>query len=874
MRRPVAVVAVGVVTFGIALGGAWAVAYNVAGDEDAAAEPPVAPEAADAPALETIPILAPVGVEMAGPPAATATVTATPGALGPYAGVAEVAPPASEPDSEAEDAALADNAGPRELTRDEQIAIAASIPAGAAATTPAFVDPCAGAAPGEGSGDESCVGDASTVRMAIVSAQPTWAIIMSDPLRLDGTYTGWRRCEFPDGDGLPVVIVTNNPTSSVALTVRARDAAPGDPGAIALLANTSAPDDPERMRWESAGSYPVNWWANVQHCARIDQDFERGVTYSVVASVTGIIGDDARSAPSWFTGADGRARPPVTWSFDGDTRLTAVVPTRSGVTESAIVVALDMSNPEVPHRCRDYEPVAGTFDVGADLLSYGSGVSNVPPEVVDADDYPYLPAYDRRYSFDLHLEEGTAYVVCVLWTSQPRSFTPTRIHEREEWAVHTPDRLRVEMLIRGADLAGPVDEGSVRIHARDGVTGASVPDERGGICAGSTPPTDLAAGTNAYTEPQSICRSGGHTDGIPRSVVVETRWLDADPYRAVIPLDPTGSPRRETFRVGLTRSRTLCGSSPFGAGDCSHDDLGSLLVEVVYTDGPVSPADEWLVTPLGPWEYAAEPPTRPVEPQVDMFLTDTLEYQSGVVPVAGTTDQLEMRLVPDRDVFVRVFHDATDVASICLHEGAPLEVTGIAPANAPTAIVIGGLCARTPYSLALELTDAEGNRVVYSDSRSGIAGARPWGRSYSQTYGYVARYSSSLWIDTLAYDDMYLRPEAVSVAGSSLGYDRDIDETQRAAYGCESRGTLFQRARHNGRFGETVEVVVDLEATMLVAGRSSCLWTGTGAVPIARATTTIEVPVVALLDGTEEIVATADGLSARLVLREVTLEVG
>ncbi|MDZ4827885.1 MAG: hypothetical protein SGJ13_15700, partial [Actinomycetota bacterium] len=85
MRR-VAVVAVGVAMFGLALGGAWAVAYNIAGDEDASTETAVEPEAAAASALETVPILAPVGVEIAGPPAAAAAVTATPGALGPYAG--------------------------------------------------------------------------------------------------------------------------------------------------------------------------------------------------------------------------------------------------------------------------------------------------------------------------------------------------------------------------------------------------------------------------------------------------------------------------------------------------------------------------------------------------------------------------------------------------------------------------------------------------------------------------------------------------------------------------------------------------------------------------------------------------------------------
>jgi len=107
-------------------------------------------------------------------------------------------------------------------------------------------------------------------------------------------------------------------------------------------------------------------------------------------------------------------------------------------------------------------------------------------------------------------------------------------------------------------------------------------------------------------------------------------------------------------------------------------------------------------------------------------------------------------------------------------------------------------------------------------------------------------------LDTLAYDNMYLRPETVSVDGLSLGYDRDIDETQRAASGCEARGTLFQRARHHGRFGETVEVTIDLEAMMLAAGRSPCLWTGTGDVPVARGTTTVEIPVVALLDGTED----------------------
>ena len=131
-----------------------------------------------------------------------------------------------------------------------------------------------------------------------------------------------------------------------------------------------------------------------------------------------------------------------------------------------------------------------------------------------------------------------------------------------------------------------------------------------------------------------------------------------------------------------------------------------------------------------------------------------------------------------------------------------------------------------------------------------------------------------MWIDALPFDHMWLRTNAVQVDTESLGYFYDVDDVQRGAHGCEARGTQFQRARHRGHFGETIPVHIDLEATMLRSG-SDCVWTGRGEPPFHQASTSVEVPISALQDGNEDIVAdSGTGLVVRLQLRGVSITVG
>lgn len=882
-----ATVGVAVAVFAASLGAAYGVSGTFAGD-GAAEGPGVAAgdlarsDDTSAPEGVPIPVLAPVAVDVA--PAAIVTAAGAGGVVGrggrgaplsPVVG-AVLSPPDDpgdypvggvEPPPDSSGGETTDGDDPSGASTDGIVPL------------DGFVDPCAGPAPGEGADDPDCEGVGGTVLAAIRAPEPMWAMTLHGVRDDSPADSPWRRCDFPAGDGVTVVVLTNNPADRVTL----RTGLEGESDARAATIEVEPTGGDEVGLWDSRETYPEQFYDNVQHCTRVAEP-SRGERRWVVAEVEGV-GGAAVADLVWIDGRDERERPPVRLSYDGISDVQVTVPVRSGAGERSQVAALRASGADGARSCGELEAAPDVLEALANdgRVREIAAALSTPIDVDDDDDGPYLPVYDAvQQHRRIRLDEGETYRICIRWSAQRRSFDAARVTEREEWIVRAPDRLRVEIRILGFELAQRIDPSSVTVAVRDGsdlLMGD--PSDPSRSCVAWLPEESLRAGRYGI-EPVHLCGSGGHVGAMPELVDLWARWGDADPNRVRIPIDlhPASGPRNEVYRVGLTAAQRLCGVSPFGSGcgDAVHDDLGAVLVEVAYTDGPVNGAYHWRATTAGAWAHDDDPePERPERPQIDLFYDvhdSGASFRSMVTPTPGRTDALDVRFVADRDVTARAFVEADPPGSTpCVTRGAG-EVSGSARDGVERVLRITDLCARTQYSVVLELVDADGNRSIFTGSPGRHPGGTFWPGWQSRTLGWETDFDVGIRIAALHYDRMLITPRRTTLDGDDLGYRYEVFSEEERVEGCRARGMQFDRTGRKGWYGETVVLDVEWEAGWRESG-TGCVWVGGDDPPPERATATVEIPITALADGREEItIEGTGGFTLQVVLHNVRVAAG
>lgn len=897
LRRNWATAGITIAVFAASLGAAYGVSDTFAGDEAAegprlAAGDVARADDASPPEGVPIPVLAPVAVDIA--PADIVTAAGAEGVVRRGGGaplspvVGAVLSPPDDPDDYpvAGDEPAPGSPGVTTGDGDGNGGDGGADPGGTATDERAtdgiipldgFVDPCAGPAPGEGSGDPECEGVGGTVLAAIRAPEPMWAMTLRGVRDDSPADSPWRRCDFPPGDGVTVVVLTNNPADRVTL----RTGLEGEPAGRATTVDVAPTSGDEIRLWDSRETYPEQFYDNVQHCTRVPEP-SRGERRWVVAEIEGV-GGAAVADLVWIDGRDERGRPPVRLSYEGISDVQVSVPVRSSAGERSQVVALRASGADGPRSCGELEGAPDALDAlraGGRVREMNASLST--PADVD-DDGPFLPVYDAVQQHGrFRLDEGEIYRICIRWTAQRRSFDPARVTEREEWIVRAPDRLRVEIRILGFELAQRIDASSVTVGVRNGSDPyISDPSSPSRSCVAWLPEEALRPGRYGI-EPVHLCGSGGHVGAMPELVDLWARWGDADPNRVRIPIDlhPARGPRNEVYRVGLTATQRLCGVSPFGSGcgDEVRDDLGAVLVEVVYTDGAINGAYRWRGTTAGAWSHDdGSEPERPEQPQIDLFydVDDSgARSRSKVTPTPGRTDALDVRFVADRDVTARAFVETDSSGSApCTTRGAG-EVSGPARGGAETVLRLTDLCARQQYSVVLELVDSDGHRSVFTGNPGRHPGGTFWPAAQARTHGWEADFDVGIRIAALHYDRMLITPRRTTLDGDDLGYRYDVFSEDERVEGCRARGTQFDRSGRKGWYGETVVLDVEWEAGWRESG-TGCVWVGGDDPPPERAAATVEIPITALADGREEItIEGTGGFTLQVVLRNVRLAAG
>ncbi len=684
------------------------------------------------------------------------------------------------------------------------------VPSGDDVGVGVFVDPCAGDSPAEARDDAECAEGVGSTVLAIRAPAAMETVLFLDPAHIDAANPGWRRCDYPSGDGIPAVVLTNNPVDEGFVSFH-------DVYDIAAtrdqfdLAPTS---EAERRRWESTPTYPEDWWEGPQHCLRVPLAGAPGTQWSITAWTDGIGGDDFDN--SGWTIPDSRTRPPVSIRFDGANHVRVIAPVQSNgmtVAASAIPFGPAGSGSCATHETNETEATAET-----------SSERRVhPAERLDADtlaspDYPYLPAYNAMKQVVLELDEGTYYHLCVRWYRQAASFDSAGIVDREAYFIATPDRRRATFRVVGHEFVRAVgpDRVSVAVVEPDRSSPLQLASSGSwtGACSASLPNGVSYRGGSrtVLAEPLALCSTEGHVDDllVYPEVDIVTSVRDGASQRVRIPLDlKSEGTRSELYRIPLSGERRLCGTGPFSGGcGANRDDFGAITLEVVYSegrrtgqyDGFVGAPTEWT----GPASERPEPGPDVQLDHFDDYVTDASGNIVGIaartftMPVTDRTDALELVLVADRNADVHVQVHPAPERELCLTSGDG-SATGRAFARTRSPIVITGLCARTHYRLEVTMT-ADNGRVT----RFGPEATSGW--NYAQTYGWQAEWGVHARILEYPGSD-----DIAMLHGDVLVDARPIDLREAGPNDGENHNLCFagrlrsiHRNGHRGFYGDAV----------------------------------------------------------------------
>ena len=673
-----------------------------------------------------------------------------------------------------------------------------------------FVDPCAGESPDDASAEGECADGVSSTVLAIRSPATMAVTMLIDPAHVDASHPGWRRCDYPSGEGVPAVIVTNNPIDTGFVTYHQVYDVAATRGRFDLEPTSEA----EIRRWERLGVYPANWWEETQHCVRVPIDGARGTQWSITTHVEGIGGEGFDSASS--TVSDDRMRPPVSIAFDGANHLRVVAPVHSnGMFVSASAIEF---GPSGTGTCATHETS------GTEAAAESASDRRVFPEerldadYLAADDYPYLPAYDALKQLVLELDEGASYHICLKWLRQDASFDDPAVVEREAYFVSMPDRRRATFRVVGHEFVRPTNADSIgfRIVAPDSTTPffLEVSNPETEACLTNLPDGSSYRGgsRSVLATPTVVCATGGHVDDLLPypEVDVLTQVRGADAQRVRIPLDlKSDGARSELYRIPLTRARRLCGSGPFGGGcEGTNDDFGAITLEVAYDEGRRNDLYDGFAGPAMAWTGPA--PTRPEpsdEVQLDQF-DDVVTNAAGefvgiqprtyAVPVEGRTDAIEVHLRADRNATASVEAVPFVGRELCLRSG---DGTGSGPviARLDSVVRINGLCARTLYYLRIELIDEDGRATVFEPF-----GTSGWNTAI--TYGWQAEWSIN------AYIESYPGADNIAMLEGNVFIDaRPVDLRTEGVSPSETHNRCFNgrnryvhRGGHRGFYGDEV----------------------------------------------------------------------
>ncbi|MGQ0805501.1 MAG: hypothetical protein ACT4PI_16785 [Actinomycetota bacterium] len=688
-----------------------------------------------------------------------------------------------------------------------------------------FYDECAGTEPGaplpEGCPEPSVGG---TV-LALTDPYPQYVLFAPH-----AGGTGWAtRCPSgPLAEGeLPSVAVTINPgTLRLEYWPRAEGTAgwsfPDDPSVITTIDRTTASEsDPEHRLWAGwfeDGTLNSDYEHRLQYCLTLS-DLREGQTYQFRVSSTDIFGSSATWTGSFglYAPATPRDRPPVTITPVDDTRVAVRVPIRSGINEHAIVHAVPRSGPDAG-TCADME--AGGLDAFGPPRGTRAATettTDISDDELDAEGYPWAPVYDEVYEKQLSLDEGTTSAVCIWWQTGPRrSFDPSRITEREEHLVTTPNRYRFRATIERLTFTRPV--------GADGVAIDILRPGGGRLCTAQVPAEEVTLGDveEVVVEPHDVfcdLTGNGDTAAIGDALDVRVTGPVGEQVTSRIdvsarPCGPDGAVRvctpehTDWYRLnipGEVASRTLCG----GVGDVSceptrHRSAGLALVRVDLVDGPdAGGRDDYDFSAPAPFTGDDTVPEPPPYPQLD-------DFTSGVEP--SDRDSLTVTANLDRPATVRAFvYAEPGDPTPCLLPGATGSVTS-ATMSPSHFLVFDGLCAAHLYSVALEMTDAEGD-VAYA-ALSGWAVPRPVQRwnGWGTVRGFDANVDVYMQIlDLPGHGYGYLTRAEVSFDGNEFSWPEPVG-------GCfargDRRGSSFARTDDGvaWTFSNQVEIVVDVEA--------------------------------------------------------------
>ncbi len=682
-----------------------------------------------------------------------------------------------------------------------------------------FVDPCAGDEPGAGSDEPECDGGVGSTVLAIRSPAAMQVVLLLGPEHIDATIPGWRRCEFPGGDGMTGVIVSNNPVTSGDIEV----AELYDIAATRRTVSLAATSADEQTRWDRLVNYPEHWWEEVQQCVRIPSlDAARGTQLRITAHVTGVGGDDTDLKS--YTVPEDRDRPPVAVSFSGANHAEVVVPVIHNRMFATITPIAAIG--EGAGTCEDYEAAAGAPEGSTGWPGVETGRRLWPEERLDTavlaqPDYPYDPKFNVVKHLSLELDEGAAYLFCIRWFLQSSSFDDEVLVEREQRLVAFPDRRRLTVRILGYELARAGEPGvfSFAVRGPDGdQPRLEIRNESTGTCGASLPVERVPAGRTMLADPLTLCGTGGHVDDLPwDSIDLYTSVRGADTQKVRVAVDLSGAARNELYRVGITGNARLCG---YSCDSAPRDDYGAVFVEVVLEEGATDGFADGLIAPPSPWTGPRAPRSeRPEDAQLDLFSDLVVDADGNVLgdrartyahPLEGTTDTLRVELVVDRNVAVRAIAESAGGGEPCLAEGAGEDAgegRALVEGRVPSHVDIAGLCARTAYAIRLELTDDTGHETRFE------AGAEWWSRT--TTFGVEAEFVLNAFIEhdnPTGGGNIGILRGIVRLDGQPVDFRWAGPHEYEHSNRCVNDVLHYMPRTHlRGFYGDTVTVEVDFE---------------------------------------------------------------
>ncbi|MGH9031952.1 MAG: hypothetical protein ACRDZV_07450, partial [Acidimicrobiia bacterium] len=697
-----------------------------------------------------------------------------------------------------------------------------------------FTDECAGPEPGSDPAEDCPEGAGGTV-LALTEPWPQWVLFF--PERRAG---GWSsRCSTdPVGaNEIPATVVTLNPG-----TIQLEYWPDGDPAAVTTVERSTADEaDPEHQLWRGwfeDSTLNLENHKRVQYCLVLG-DLSSG-SYRYRVTSTDIFGSSSVDE-GWFAGPDERSRPPVTIRARDDTLLRVLVPVRSGANETAVILGVPQSGPDAS-TCAAVE-AAGWRSYPIRGRTHSIGTS----DAVDVDggrgsaSYPWDPNYDRVTRKMVSIDEGTTTSICIWWVSGPRrSFDASRVNEREEHLVTAPNRYRARVSVESMTFTQFVDTADVVV--RVGSTGPDPCGSRVRVLDEDVRATGDEA--TAVVLDRLVCdlTEVGDVGAIGDSIDVHVQGREL------------GTP--ETTRLDLSRL-------PCAGGVCEpeHTDwyrlnipgargvrsVGVMLLRVDLVDGPAEGGDDYSFGTPAPFDGSdVDPPDPPPYPRLDIY--------TGVTPIAGRHDALQVVANLDRPATVRVFPVWSDLPwspEPCLLPGG----TGAAVSPAPAAnhvFVIERLCAGHRYDFGVEMTDTLGNvsYAVGPDALDSVPEPRmPWLYPTASVPLFEAAVDARLVLLTIPEDPGSTGSVVYTRSHVSLGGGFPLPGIHRA--GCVGRTlNLVSPGPTHNSLSNQVEIEVDVEAAVAVhisssGSRAYCEASG----PVARTTLRATVPIEALQAG-------------------------